>query len=82
LQPELGKKKKAFIQNNQRGETMEHVFVTFDTTFSTWNVITDAGDVVFYGEINETEQFLVDNADKYAESEPAQLIDNQALCTM
>jgi hypothetical protein len=55
------------MQNKEK--IMEHVFVTFDTTFSTWNVITEAGDVVFYGEINETEQFLADNADKYTESE-------------
>jgi len=48
---------------------MEHVFVTFDTMFSTWNAITDLGEVVFYGTIDGLEQFLVDNADKYTESE-------------
>jgi len=48
---------------------MERVFVTFDTLFGTWNVLTDLGEVIFYGRIDEMEQFLVDNADKYTESE-------------
>jgi hypothetical protein len=46
------------------------VYATYDTQFKTWNVINLKGECLFYGDIFETEQWLLDNSATYEDVSP------------
>jgi len=51
------------------------VYPTFDVQNETWNIIQkDNRDCLFYGDIDQVEQWLVDNADNYVEDNSVEYI--------
>ena len=43
------------------------VFSTYDTTYQTWNVMDMNKQCLFFGTIDDLEEWLNDNKDKYQE---------------
>ncbi len=43
------------------------VYVTFDSIHNTWNVVNSDNQCVFFGNIDEMEEWLFENKDKYLE---------------
>lgn len=45
---------------------MREIYCTYDTHFRTWNVVED-DTCIFYGSIDELEDWLIDHEDEYQE---------------
>ncbi len=44
------------------------IYTTFDSQYETWNAITEFCECVFYGTIDELEDWLEENSDEYEDA--------------